>query len=319
MDASILICTYNRATSLGRTLASLTRMTRRPDIAFEVVAVDNNSSDATQKVLASHAGGVPLVVRREPRPGKSHALNSGLDHCRGEVVLLTDDDVIVRPDWLCVTVDAFRTWRCDAVFGRVLPRWPGRVPHWYSQRLAPALALLDYGDRSFQLQDTGQGFFGANAAIRRTAIEAVGRWSTVLNRVGQGLAMGEDSAICQRLVEEQFSVRYEPDSVVYHDVGPNRMTKTYFRRWFRAHGQSSVIRNSEWQRARKYIAGVPSYLLRMAVEMAWQTLCNRLSGSAADAFATEMGLQRVLGAMGEFHRRREQVDAIRWADHPQSA
>ena len=182
--------------------------------------------------------------------------------------------------------------------------WPGKVPPWYSQRLAPALALLDYGDNAFQLQLADRGFFGANAAIRRPAIEAVGRWSTALNRVGCGLAMGEDSAICRRLIDERFDIRYEPRSIVYHDVGLRRITKTYFRRWFRAHGRSSVIRQEEWRPARKRIAGVPAYLFRMAGEMALQTFRNRLSADPAEAFATEMGLHRVLGVMAEFHKQR---------------
>ena len=306
MDASILVCTYNRATVLDRALASLVRLDRRPDVTFEVVAVDNNSTDRTSDVLADYADRLPLVCHRETRPGKSHALNSGLDRCRGEFILLTDDDVVVCPDWVCVTVDAFRRWACDAVFGRILPLWPAPVPRWYSKRLDPALALLDYGDTAFQMQPGDSGFFGANAAIRRKAIEAVGRWSTALNRVGTGLAMGEDSAICQRLAEQRFRVRYEPRSVVYHDVGLKRMNKTYFRSWFRAHGRSSVIRQSEWPCNGSRLAGVPAYLFRMAGEMAWQALCRRWRGTPAEAFAIEMGLQRVLGAVCEFHQRRRE-------------
>ena len=305
MDASVLICTYNRAESLARTLDSLCRLRIPTACAWEVVVIDNACTDQTPTVANRFRGRLPLRLGHESTPGKSHALNSGLDLCSGRVIFLTDDDVEVDRGWLDTTLATFVLSGADAVFGRILPLWPHMVPDWYSPHLAPALALLDYGPRAFDLQPSQEGFFGANVAITRRAIDDVGRWSTVLNRAGKGLIMGEDSEICRRLLEAGKHVRYEPVSIVHHDVGAARLRKDYFRRWFMAHGQSSVLRGAEFPADGGRLGGMPLYLFRMAVGFGLRSLAARLKGDKADALAGQMRLCRVLGAMHQFRRGRD--------------
>src|SRR6185503_12073323 len=96
LDATVLICTYNRATLLGETLDTLARCRTR-ELAWDVLVVDNNSSDETRQVVTSRIASYPVVLRYlfEPRQGKSNALNTGLAATDAAVIAFTDDDVRV--------------------------------------------------------------------------------------------------------------------------------------------------------------------------------------------------------------------------------
>src|SRR5215212_5180303 len=99
---TVLICTFNRAALLARTLESLAASPVTSRLPWDVVVVDNNSSDDTAAVVARLQPGYPVPLRylHEPRQGKSRALNTGLASIRAAFVAFTDDDVQVEPGWL---------------------------------------------------------------------------------------------------------------------------------------------------------------------------------------------------------------------------
>src|SRR5579875_379773 len=100
MNITVLICTYNRASSLRRTLESLQALEIPPSLTWEVVVVDNHATDSTRRVIEEVLDTSGLDVRYfyEPRSGQSHALNEGVSEAKGEIIALTDDDVRVAPD-----------------------------------------------------------------------------------------------------------------------------------------------------------------------------------------------------------------------------
>ena len=100
VEATVLICTYNRADDLDRTLTSLSRTKSR--LSWDVIVVDNNSNDRTSTVVERHARDFPVRVHYlfEPRQGKSRALNAGIGRARAILIVFTDDDVVVPEGWL---------------------------------------------------------------------------------------------------------------------------------------------------------------------------------------------------------------------------
>jgi len=128
-SASVVIGTYNRARLLEATLESLRRtVSGRP---WDVVVIDNNSNDDTRQVVSAFAATapVPVIYLHEARQGKSNALNTGLAHARGDILLLTDDDVEVDPHWLeeaCLAFDRDPT--IDYAGGPVSPIWGATPP-----------------------------------------------------------------------------------------------------------------------------------------------------------------------------------------------
>src|SRR5437867_6600183 len=130
---TVLICTWNRATLLGETLASLAHMSVALDIRWEVVIVDNNSTDSTRSVVQAVAPTFPAAVRYvfEPRQGKSFAMNAGLRASSRPIVAFADDDVRVDRQWLASLSEAFRAYpEISYVGGPVDPIWEAPCPTW---------------------------------------------------------------------------------------------------------------------------------------------------------------------------------------------
>ena len=149
---------------------------------------------------------IPIVAVREKRQGKSFALNSGLEMARGDIIALTDDDVIPAPDWLQRIVDDFRERDVTFVFGKVLPWWSRRPPPELLVQRAQAiwgpLAIRRLRRRPSRLPSeiTAERLpIGANLALRRDAVVRIGAWRTDLGKVNNTLISGEDHEIFMRL------------------------------------------------------------------------------------------------------------------------
>ncbi|MEQ1727811.1 MAG: glycosyltransferase [Vicinamibacterales bacterium] len=278
-SVSVLICTYNRARLLRETLLALRSIDLPPDCAVDVIVVDNNSTDHTALVVeeAARDSRVPLVGLRESQQGKSFALNRGLSHATGDVIALTDDDVLPSKEWLTRIVRHFRERELTFVFGKVLPRW-GCVPPpdlltTRAQDIWGPLAIVDYGDApsAYLPEHTGQRLpIGANLAFSRSALLAIGGWRTDLGKVNNTLISGEDHEIFVRLRRHGlYAGFYDPAASVRHYVPASRLTRGYFRQWFYWHGKTNALMLADLfpdlDLARvPSVAGVPRFLYRQA-------------------------------------------------------
>lgn len=131
-DISILICTLNRAASLKETLACLGR-TKRDGILVEILLIDNGSTDETRAVVESAPLGVPLRYFIEPKRGKAHCLNRGLEAGGlGKLVAVLDDDMSPHPEWCKGVIAIAARWPAmDFFSGTTYVIWPpGEVPRW---------------------------------------------------------------------------------------------------------------------------------------------------------------------------------------------
>jgi glycosyltransferase involved in cell wall biosynthesis len=314
---SVIVCTYNRSPLLRETLASLQAMTGPAGCTVEIVVVDNNSTDETATVVAESArrGPLPVLALAERRQGKSFALNTALGRARGDVLALTDDDVIVAPDWVERIVAAFRARDVSFVFGKVLPRWGRRPPPELLTRPAQdiwgPLAIVDYGDTpvDYLVSSTGQRLpVGANLAFSRAALVSVGGWRTDLGKVNNTLISGEDHEIFMRLRRAGiYSGYYDPDLRVRHFVPAERLTRRYFRRWFLWHGKTHALMLADLypglDMARvPRIAGVPRFAYRQAVQQAWRWARTRGSNDALQALVEELRLLQFAGLIAHLWR-----------------
>jgi glycosyltransferase involved in cell wall biosynthesis len=111
---SVVICTYNRAPLLRQTLGQLSRMRVPADVEWELLVIDNNSRDDTARVPLEFADKLPVRVVSEPRQGKTWALNRSLTEAAADLIVWTDDDVLVDEDWLGAFLMAARRFPTDA-------------------------------------------------------------------------------------------------------------------------------------------------------------------------------------------------------------
>src|SRR5260370_1237736 len=162
MDLTVIICTWNRAKSLGVVLKSLEASVVPEGLEWEVLVVDNNSKDDTRAVCESFIANKPRRFRYlfHGTQGKTNALNAGIQDARSEVLALTDDDLTVDPHWIAEMYDAFKKFDCAAVGGKIVPVWNWKKPSWiafYGPVRHPAAGRIlnfDQGDSHVTLTAT---------------------------------------------------------------------------------------------------------------------------------------------------------------------
>ena len=233
---SVVIATRNRAALLEETLAAITAQDP-PGCAYEVVVVDNASTDGTREVVSAAArrSAVPVLYLHELRSGKSHALNTAIEHARGDLLVFTDDDVLPASGWLASYGRAFAETAADYVVGRIVPRWEAPVPSWMSPALYGVLAVPDGGQERVTIDGRGGSEImpiGANMAIRRHVLDVIGGWNPDLGKLQGTLRTGEDHEFALRMVAAGFVGLYEPQALVAHRVPSERLRLSYFQRWF---------------------------------------------------------------------------------------
>lgn len=277
-DATVLICTYNRAAFLGETLDSLAR-SRVVGLRWNVLVVDNNSTDDTRAVVAARIDGfpAPLEYLFEPRQGKSHALNTGLRATTAAFVVFTDDDVRVSKGWVDASCRAMMANDAiDYTGGPVWPIWEQPCPSWLDQKrsdLWGTIAILDYGSEPFVFEERRRVPLGANMAVRRTLFDCVGGFDPELGRRGNSLLGQEQAEFFCRSRAAGARGWYEPAMALEHHVPASRLTQDYFRRWWFWKGVSKARLERRHPitemgidlRTAPAIAGIPRFLYGSAI------------------------------------------------------
>ncbi|MDP3585363.1 MAG: glycosyltransferase [Thiobacillus sp.] len=306
MDASIIVCTYNRAESLKGTLAALARLESPPTRTWEVVVVDNNSRDHTRQVVEAVQKIWPhLRYEFEPAQGLSHARNRGIAQAAGEVILFTDDDVLPEPDWLETTLAGLKKYGADASGGYIAPIWDTPPPNWLTERFYGFLAVRTDRTDDYFITDTGQTPFGANMAFQKNIFDQVGMFDTSRGRKGKVLASGEDSEMFERILAAGLKVAFLGSSRVHHKVENFRLTKRYFRRWRMQTSRNLAISRGVPGTRRVY--NIPLFLLPQFLRALARAIAGRATQPPDEAFNREMVVCHFLGTFaGLWQARRTQ-------------
>ncbi len=224
---SVVINTDNRAQSLALTLEALAHLDHR---CFEVIVVRGPTPDATDEVLAPHAG--RIKVARCPERNLSMSRNIGIAMAAGDVVAFIDDDAYPDPAWLNRLEEAYDDPETVGVGGPVWD-WSGarlQVLHSWANRLGDVWVDVDYGpDQSDLFSRPGTTTFcypiGTNASFRRDRLVEIGGFD-------EQFEYGWDEVdLCHRFIEAGWVVRVIEDGYVYHKSlpsairGENRATK----------------------------------------------------------------------------------------------
>lgn len=242
---TVVVATYNRSQSLLRTLGSFEAQTA-PRSVWEVVVVDNNSSDDTAYRFAEFAAahsGMPVRLVHESRQGLSYARNRGIEESDSPYIAIIDDDETVNVGFVEAYISFFDSHpEAVAAGGRIVPSYEGERPHWlspYTER--PIANPLDLGS---EVRPFGRGRCpgGGNMAVRRSAVECYGAFDPALGRTGAKLIGGEETDFFNRLSRSGEPFYYVPDAVIYHHIAPQKLTHEYFSRLSRMIGLSERIR-----------------------------------------------------------------------------
>ena len=226
---TILVCTHNRAGLLRGALESLETQSLSRD-QFEVLVVDNASTDETAQVVAECAARASLDIRcvREAELGLDAARNRGLREAKGEIVAFLDDDARASGDWAREVLAGFERHDAPILGGRVDLVWDVPRPIWFSDVLLRYLIHCDYGSEVVPV--TGPPWlYGTNVAIRKSLFQEIGLFRLDLDRKGASLMGGGDTEFFQRAHAGRHRLLYLPSLVVRHLVPTSRLTRAFFR------------------------------------------------------------------------------------------
>ena len=223
---SVVVCTYNRADLLEGALETLSEQTLHPS-QYEVIVVDNNSTDNTHEVVAGFDRLENLRYCTETRQGLSHARNRGWHEARGEYVGYLDDDCKAPTDWLTVASDVIGRLSPAVFGGPYSPFYSAPRPAWFRDRYgsshkgeeARALAQNEY-------------LSGGNVFFRRSLLEELNGFDPRFGMRGDSLGYGEETVMQRRIRASRPHevIYYAPTLGVYHLVPPRKMTLRWIAR-----------------------------------------------------------------------------------------
>lgn len=221
MDISVVLCTYNSAERLRVTLQSFCRLNQPEGLDWELVAVNNNSTDNTEPVIKSFDDRLPIRYVYEPEQGLSRARNAGLDVAEGELIVFTDDDVKPNPDWLVAYWEAYQEHPEGYYFGGpIQSEFEGEPPDEDLLEIAMhSITGLDHGPESRQLA-SDEILIGANWACPSSYLRQVGKFdeNLGLGASAEEVRVGEEIELMSRLDNLDVKTWYVPKAVINHFV-----------------------------------------------------------------------------------------------------
>lgn len=221
---SLITGTYNAGDRIQTLLESLEKVESTPEIPWEVIIVDNNSTDDTPDVIQDYVSKsiVRIKFLRETKQGVSRARNKGIRHAKGEILAFVDQDCVLDPSWLLAVVREFRSCPELSMIG-------GRL-ELFDARDKPISIRTATDREAISITSGNLGAIpGCNMAVRRSVFDAVGLYDA---RLGPGapVPIGEDIDLIYRIARKGFRIEYTPDVLVYHNHG-RRTDAAYKATW----------------------------------------------------------------------------------------
>tara|TARA_B110000879_G_C11181303_1_gene518527 strand:+ start:590 stop:1489 length:900 start_codon:yes stop_codon:yes gene_type:complete len=240
MKVSVVICTYNREVYLPECLLHLKNQTENPE-NFEIVLVDNNSSDSTAqicKTFISENPNLDVTYVKEENPGLSFARNCGIKTAKGDLICFIDDDGFAVPEY----VETFRTFALDDTYkeyiafgGKVIPRYnEGKHPKWLSPYLEGLVSKVDMGNEVMPFIKKYP--VGCNMGFRSHFFEKHGGFNTNLH------TRSDEKFVFDKLKKAELKTLYVPKMEVEHFIDDHRLEHSFIVRLSKIVGQSEAIR-----------------------------------------------------------------------------
>ena len=240
---SVVLCTRNRADLFEKAMISVIRQDF-PKRDYEIVVVDNGSTDGTPDIARGFQQQGTVRYVREERIGLCNARNTGWQAAAGRYIALFDDDALARPGWLQAIRDTFARSPSSIgiVGGRVDPIWQGQRPAWLSDEIAGSLTIIDWGPSEKIIKDIRREWLvGANMAAPKALLAEVGGFHPWLDRVGDNLLSSGDVFLQKEIMRRGYQCLYVPAIAIEHLVPPSRLNKTWFMKRFYWQGVSDAV------------------------------------------------------------------------------
>ncbi len=282
-------------------------------IPFEILAVDNNSSDSTGDILKqlTQLPGPVLRYVHEPNQGIVAARNRAiLEAMDSDILVFMDDDELPRAGLLEAVADAIINEGAQCAGGKVYIDFSQYSrPAWLEDEMLGFLAAVDYGSSPFWIEDPATPIWTANIAydMRLFRSDPSLRFDERYDRKGKAIGGGEDLAMFKSLFKQKARMRYQPKMAVIHSIEPWRLTRRYFLKLHFLAGQKSAF--YELPIYEKSYLGIPPFLISQAVRQLFKWI-NLIRSSKRANIRQLMNVTYSLGQIyGCFLRQKYQHDA----------
>lgn len=304
MDISLLLATYRRNDTLKTTLTSLTRLDTE-NLAWHVLVADNDCSSETETLVKSFGNRLPIHYIPAPKPGKNNALMTALPCATGDLIVLTDDDIIASSDWLQEYKRCADRLNQYSIFGgRILPHFPkncaidSRIPLKHDFTTA-SYALTTWDEIEGPTKPSR--IWGPNMAVRREVFEKGLNFNPNVGPHGTNYVMGSETEFLLRASEAGFAMAYLPSVVVHHQIREEQLHLDWFRgRAFRS-GRARTVVYREFDKFNK-VFGAPLFVWRKCFLAGLKYRGLRVSGKKDAAFTALIEYEQLRGAIAEMRR-----------------
>ena len=247
MDISVIVCCYNSELLLPNTLRCLASQKTNIELNYEVILINNNSTDSTVQVankLWSNFNTIAkLKVFDEPNPGLANARARGVKEASSEILLFCDDDNWLDENYLNIAFNYMINSPKSGVLGAQTEGvLEGKEPEWWKDK-ANGYAV------GKQLEASGQAtnrryVWGAGMVIRKEILEKLikaGFQSLLMGRSGETLSSGDDSEICRWAIIMGYDIWYLEELKLKHFITERRLSQDYVDKLYEGHHSSQGI------------------------------------------------------------------------------
>lgn len=263
----VVVPTFNRSQLLSLALDSLLRAPIPPQLDVQIYVVDNNSKDDTRALVEAKKIGAfpPIHYVLATLQGSSAARNAGISAGEGEIIAFIDDDEEIDSQWYSVLAQEFGSSEISFLGGPYLPNWVSPAPDWMPEGYYAVIGAIPPKPRATIDENFHGNLMGGNCALRRSVFEQVGLYDIHLGRSDTGLLSDEDAEFFSRVRRAGLRGVYVPEFAIHHYIAPERLTKSYYRRWvyWRAVSLGSQARHTPEPVA--HFGSVPRYRVGRAL------------------------------------------------------
>lgn len=230
---SVIICCYNSSLRITETLRHLSLQRTVPALAWEIIVVDNASTDDTEEIARTYwdalKANIKLSVVKESRPGLSHAREKGIESSAYDIILFCDDDNWLFKDYIQTSFEIMQNHpHIGAAGGMGIAVTDGTLPDWFKEY--KLYASYPQAEKPGELTGIYAALYGAGMIVRKGAIEyinSLGVGFILKDRTGNSLVSGGDYELCYLLKLTGYNLWYDERLKFHHYMPPQRLTREY--------------------------------------------------------------------------------------------
>jgi glycosyltransferase involved in cell wall biosynthesis len=244
---SVVICCYNSERRITETLKHLSKQNVDPSVCWEIILVDNASSDNTNTVAegfwSTTNTTVDLRIVREGKPGLAYAREKGISEAKFNIIIFCDDDNWLSPSYIQKSFELAQHYsEFGAIGGEGIPVSDAERPNWF-EAYKKYYACYPQSSHSGELLEPMSFLYGAGLIINRKNLmnlKSQGFESILSDRIGANLTSGGDNELCYALTLAGHKLYYSADLKFHHYIPASRLTKDYLLRLIKAISYSSM-------------------------------------------------------------------------------